>query len=192
MTYYRNVALLGKARSGKDTVAQRLVTRFAFTRVAFADPLKDAALALDPLIPTSPGMSPVRLSRLVGETGWDYAKESYPEVRRTLQRMGQGIRNLDEGFWVRVALDRVSVAETWNLPVVVSDVRYRNEAEALRNLGFLLVRIVRGEVVPLGDQSAMLHTSENELNDYPTDLTVANDGTLTDLLEVADTLPRKR
>lgn len=192
MTYYRNVALLGKARSGKDSVAARLVTRFAFTRLAFADPLKDAAVELDPLIPSGPGMAPVRLSRLINDVGWEYAKDHYPEVRRTLQRMGQGVRKLDESFWLNATLDRVTVAETWNLPVVVSDVRYLNEAAALRNLGFLLVRIVRPGGVAKGSTCAARHTSETELDDYVPDLTIANDGSLTELLSAADELARKR
>ncbi|MFI6861307.1 hypothetical protein ACIBKZ_15630 [Streptomyces sp. NPDC050421] len=192
---YRNVAIIGKARSGKDTVAGRLVSRFAFTRLAFADPLKDAALSLDPLILTTWDVSPVRLSRLVADVGWEYAKDHYPEVRRTLQRMGQGVRDLDEDFWLNVTLDRVTVADTWNLPVVVSDVRYRNEADALRNRGFLLVRITRPPVarsMNLAQIQAAKHASETELDDYATDLTVANDGNMSQLLGAADELARKR
>ncbi|NED29195.1 hypothetical protein G3I37_30615, partial [Streptomyces anulatus] len=63
-----NTALIGKARSGKDSVGAHLVRRYAYTRLAFADPLKEMALAVDPLIPLSHGVHG-RLSLLVQGVG---------------------------------------------------------------------------------------------------------------------------
>ncbi|MGW6061702.1 deoxynucleotide monophosphate kinase family protein [Streptomyces sp. NPDC055189] len=187
---YRHVALMGRAGSGKDTVGARLVRRFVFARVAFADPLRDLALSVDPIVGYEPagfGPLPLRLSDVVRREGWDTAKRR-PEVRRSLQRLGQSVRDQDERFWLRAALAKIDVADRWNLPTVVTDCRYVNEAEALRGRGFLLVRVERpGDHGPSGaDQRG--HQSETELDDFPADAVLTNGGSLAELDALADRL----
>ncbi|MFE4860791.1 hypothetical protein [Streptomyces sp. NPDC056670] len=184
---------MGRAGSGKDTAAARLVSAHQFVRVAFADPLKESALRLDPIVGaegTSYGTLPIRLSDVVKRYGWDWAKNSYPEVRRTLQRLGEAVREDDPGFWLRMALDKVATADRWSLPVVVSDVRYANEADALRAAGALMVRIERPGASAGGE--AARHVSELDLDAYPADVTIPNAGTLADLSALVDTLAVRR
>jgi hypothetical protein len=192
---YPHVALIGAARSGKDTVAARLVSRFAYTRLAFADPLKDAALAFDPIVGAEPGVRgflPVRLSDAIQRKGWERAKDEMPEVRRTLQKMGEGIREFDPDFWLRLLLDKVDAADKWNMPVVVSDVRYPNEADALKAKGFRMVRIIRptypADTVTSEELKNRRHVSETALNGYVSDSIVTNAGTLAALHERVDAL----
>ncbi|MFF4430490.1 hypothetical protein ACFYZ4_15115 [Streptomyces sp. NPDC001513] len=194
---YRNIALMGKARSGKDEVGKYLTANFAFTRVAFADPLKGMALSLDPIIGAESGhygYLPNRLSDIVRRYGWEKAKDRYPEIRRTLQRLGQTVRVNDADYWVNIAMDKVDVADTWNLPVVVTDVRYPNEADALRARGFLLARVQRpaAEHLTLTQAGAATHESETALDDYPADVTLANVGTLPQLHLDASQLVTRR
>jgi hypothetical protein len=184
MAYYKHVGLIGKARSGKDSVAKRLSERWAYTRVAFADPLKTMALDLNPLVPTVGGIH-VRLSSLIGDVGWEYAKDTYPEVRRTLQKLGESVRRNDPDYWINVAMDKVSAADSWNLPVVITDVRYANEVEALRNRGFTMIRIVRPGA-SAGEGAS--HESETELDTCYTELTIGNTGSLADLNATVDGL----
>lgn len=187
---YRNIALIGKARSGKDSAGARLVHNWHFTRVAFADPLKRMALDINPYIPTVPGVT-VRLESLVADVGWEYAKDNYPEVRRTLQRAGESVRRLDEDFWLNTALRSIDAAAGWNMPVVVTDCRYLNEAQALQARGFMLVRIRRH----LDDhpfRTAGQHASETALDDFPADQTIINSGTLFDLETEIDALVSRR
>ncbi|MEU5974285.1 hypothetical protein [Streptomyces sp. NPDC047315] len=192
---YRHVALIGAAGSGKDTVGARLVARYQFVRVAFADPVRTLALDLDPIVSTVPGMYgpiPLRLSHVVRIEGWDQAKQR-AEVRRTLQRVGQSLRDRDPEVWVRPALDKLSVADRWSLPMVITDVRYRNEAHALRARGALLVRIVRpGDHDHQADQDARAHRSETELAGIPTDAVLTNGGTVAELHALADQLAVRR
>jgi hypothetical protein len=169
-----NIGIIGKARSGKDTAALALVAEHHYTRLAFADPLKELALAIDPLIPTAYGIH-VRLSLLIRDSGWEYAKDHYPEVRRLLQRTGGGVREIDETFWLTATRKKLNAAEAWNLPVVVTDVRYPNEANMLRSRGFRLIRITRPGLAD--DQ----HDSETALDTYPADFTIENTGTIADL-----------
>ncbi|QPB09783.1 dNMP kinase [Streptomyces phage Shady] len=166
-----DVALMGKARSGKDTAAAFLVDVHGYKRLAFADPLKHMADEVDPLIPTSVGVH-VRLKSLVRDVGWEYAKDNYPEVRRVLQHIGQTIRDRDPDYWVRLLMAQVEGAREFGYPVVVSDVRYPNEAEALRAAGFKLVRIYRP-----GNEDAGTHESETALDNYVGDAVIRNDMT---------------
>lgn len=181
-----NIALLGAARSGKDTVASRLVSAHGFMRYAFADPVKELALTVNPLVPTVPGVAHTRLSDLVSAEGWDNAKTVYPEVRRILQRVGEGVRGVDPDFWLLTLLNKLLVPSLLGLPVVVTDVRYRNEADSLRLAGFTLVRVARPGVSS-GD-AFRKHASETELANYEVHHTIVNDGPLSYLYKQVETL----
>ncbi len=174
MTQPRIVGLIGKKRSGKDTFGGELVNAAGFTRVAFADPLRQAALDLDPIVgrPALPGeLAPqrdIRLSDVVDTIGWEAAKDYVPEVRRTLERFGtDSIRKLDPDFWVRMAAEKI---QSVGGPVVVTDVRFPNEADKIRELGGVVVRIIR-----TGQQDGPnAHQCETSLDEYREDLTFYN------------------
>jgi hypothetical protein len=190
-----DIAFIGRMRSGKDTAGARLVEHHGYTRLAFADPLKDMALALNPIVEVCHDGEYERLADLVKDWGWEGAK-SYPEARRILQHMGQGIRAMDPDFWVRV------LREKWDhipadRPIVVTDVRYRNEADFLRTHGFKLVRIVRPADASKPVQAMTghdisegirVHRSETELANYTVDACVYNGGSLAELYQRVDAL----
>lgn len=170
----RLIGVSGRKRSGKDTFAARLTEAHGFTRIAFADPMRELALALDPLI--SPGW---RLSHIVHAHGWEGAKEN-PEVRRTLQRLGTegGRKVLGENIWVDTAMRTAHAAGG---PVVFTDCRFPNEAHAVRRAGGLVVRIERAGL-PNSDP----HPSESAIDDWTFDYVVRNDGTIAALHAEAD------
>ncbi|WP_180931884.1 hypothetical protein [Streptomyces sp. AJS327] len=181
--HVKHVALMGKSRSGKDTVAQILVRHAAYTRLAFADRLKEAALRTNPILETldsaflAPGAShTIRLADYVEEVGWERAKDTCPEVRRFLQEYGQTVREMDPKFWVRPVTTAVMNGTVWNTPCVVTDVRYRNEVDALRELGAVIVRVERPGAGLTGE--AARHSSETELDDVEPDARVLNTSTL--------------
>lgn len=187
------IGLIGKKRSGKDTFGSGLVELHDFQRVAFADPLREALLAQDPMVGINgsierlrklePGLAPsqyVRLSRLIQVVGWEVAKDLVPEVRRLLERLGtDSIRRLDDTFWVRIAVERIKSSEK---PVVVTDVRFPNEADTIRDLGGIVLRVMRPS---LGAQEGE-HECETALDDYREDGTIYNNYDLRNLRTLAD------
>lgn len=173
-----NLALLGKAQSGKDTAARFLVADAKYTALAFADPLRSLVWDINPYVPTAPGIT-VRLRSLIADVGWDYAKTTYPEVRRLLQDVGQAMRERDPDHWVSVTRRTVDAGLSWNMPIVVTDVRYRNELDMLTQRGFRSVRIIRPGAGAGG--VAASHPSETALDDVDTDFEVSNAGSLEDL-----------
>lgn len=171
------IGLVGKKRVGKDTAAGFLVKDHGFVRYAFADPLKATMLDLDPWIPEgydlSGGHAYERLSVVVAGVGWEAAKEN-GEVRRLLQAHGVAIRNhVDPDVWLRATMDKV-VRE--DKPVVITDVRFPNEADAIEAAGGLLVRVVRA-----GAPNDDAHLSETALDSRECGALVVNDGSLESL-----------
>jgi hypothetical protein len=159
------IGLAGYARSGKDTVANILVNDFGFERVAFADPIRDLLFELNPLV------NGVRLQDMVTEYGWEITK-SQIEVRRLLQNLGVGARKtFGSNFWVDQAMRRIKSPN-----VVITDVRFKNEADWLRMNYAELWRVRRNGVTAVNN-----HVSEHDLDDYPVDYVVDNEGSIEDL-----------
>ncbi|ADE43467.1 gp43 [Streptomyces phage phiSASD1] len=178
----KDIALTGLSRSGKDSVAARLMEAHGYVRVAFADKLKEAALKANPIVLRDDSGDLIRLSEIVNFVGWEHAKDGYPEVRRFLQDYGQTVREIDPYFWIQAATPAVQAARDAGRPIVFTDVRYLNEAETLALWGFEVVRVQRPGQVP-GE-----HRSERELLEYQTDATIVNDDTLSVLAVKADGL----
>lgn len=177
----QNIALIGKLGSGKDAAARELINTFGYTRVAFADPLKQMVREADPIVryePTGYGPLPIHLSNVLESMTFEEAKRRYPEVRRSLQRIGQGARKIDPDYWVRAACNKIDVLTDEEYRVVVTDCRYLNEVRALKARGFKTVRIIRSQVEAT---SADAHESETALDTYQSDFIVYNNDSLSAL-----------
>jgi hypothetical protein len=171
-----NIGIVGRARAGKDTAGRFFVDGHGYRRVALADPLKEAALALDPIVEVDGSYDYYRLSENVAEFGWERAKED-AEVRRTLQYLGAAMRAVDPEIWLRAALAKAQEANEQGVPVVITDVRYRNEAASLVRAGFHLIHINRPGIPQLD------HESERDLGPEDARYMVQNDGDLARLDE---------
>lgn len=166
---YNTIGLVGYSQSGKDTVADILVKNYGYTRVAFADKIREFLYGLNPMVACSPTGY---LQDLVNLVGWDAAKQE-PQVRRLLQDLGNSARKtIDENVWVTLALGNIDV----NQRVVITDVRFENEAMMTKLMGGQLWRVKRVGVGPVND-----HVSESELEGYKVDQIFVNNGTIEDL-----------
>lgn len=181
------VALVGAAGAGKDTVAAEMVERYGYTRVAFADPVRAALLAINPFIQLSVlHRTRVTLQVLVSRVGWTEAKRAYPEVRGLLQRLGtEAIRSQDPDFWCDAA-EKTAIAVGG--PVVFTDARFLNELDMVtwRHDG-QVVRIERTDNMSLAN-GASNHTSENDWKSWTPALTLVNYGDLDELSATVDTM----
>ncbi|MGW6638474.1 deoxynucleotide monophosphate kinase family protein [Streptomyces cyaneofuscatus] len=175
-----NIGIIGRARVGKDTAGQWLVDNRGYRRIGFADPLKEAALKLDPIVEVDNVGDYYRLAENVAEFGWEAAKEDH-EVRSILQELGAAVRAIDEDFWLRAAMKRVQEANESGVPAVITDVRYPNEAASLKRAGFHLVYIERPDVEQL------VHESEGALGFDEADYYIHNGGSISGLLHQMET-----
>ncbi len=162
------IGLSGYAQSGKDSTAELLCLNYGYTRLAFADPMRQALMIINPKLD-----SITRVSDFVGDYGWDVAKKN-PEVRRLLQVLGTdfGRKMLGDDVWINIALSGIKSEDK----IVISDVRYPNEAQAIKNLSGSLWRINRHNHSAVNG-----HTSEHAMDNYMFNHVIYNDGTLDDL-----------
>ena len=73
--------------------------------------------------------------------------------------------------------------------IVISDVRFRNEIEAIKRAGGKIIRVQRKELDDVGEPGITNHQSEAEMQEMEADLfslLVRNDGTIQELYEVVD------
>lgn len=175
---YNLIGLTGYAQSGKDTVASILVEKYGYTRIAFADKIRDFLYGINPMVACSPTGY---LQDLVNLVGWDNAKQE-PQVRRLLQDLGISARELiDENIWITAALSKVNEDER----VVVTDVRFENEAIMIKLMRGQLWRVKRVGFGPVNE-----HVSESELDGYKVNQIFVNNGSIEDLALLVTTRMR--
>lgn len=184
------IGLGHRARSGKDTLADYLVKQHGFIKVSFATPLKEAARDI---------------FLLTDEQMYGDLKEVVdPRWGRTprdiLQKLGtESVRNV---FGPNVWINRCFYGLDPKKNYVIADVRFVNEALAVKSWGGYVVQVNRQSLPPIKRGKPSLwdrvkayvtlkpqplgawigHQSETDLLDFKGwDGLVQNDGTLEDL-----------
>jgi hypothetical protein len=166
------IGLTGYAQSGKDTVANILVNNYGYTRIAFADKIREFLYETNPMYDSIVG-EPLFVKAKVDRDGWEEAKKS-PHIRRLLQTSGVAARKVfGENFWVQQALKDVHFEGNY----VINDVLFTNEADIIKKYeNSQLWRVKR-----LGVEAVNSHVSEHELDGYPVDHIFINNTTVEDL-----------
>lgn len=172
------IGLAGPAGCGKSTVAGVLVSHYGFTKLAFADPIKE--------------MLSVIVSK---EYLYEKKQTPVPLIRKTARELMQSLgtewgRNMvGQDVWVDELAVRAAMISG---PIVVDDVRYENEARYIRNVG-ILVHLSRDGFRLSGHSSedGVLHAPGDILfnNEMPTE-TLAE--SLREIVRAADKVSSKR
>lgn len=172
------IGLTGRAGCGKTTVASYLEHEHGFHAVGFADPILEMLCSLFAHCGIDAAWATERsLKELPTALGFSY--------RHLAQELGTGWgRGLKDTFWLRVASLAVSPALDRGEDVVISDVRYPNEADWVVANGGMVVRVLRAgrnaEVRP--------HESEQYTDDMPAAAELLNHGSKTTLFDQVDRL----
>jgi hypothetical protein len=166
--------------SGKTTVADTLVSTLSFQKIALAGTLKSMLKTF---------LKASGLSEFVAD-----AAISDPELKETpmavlngktpryaMQTLGTewGRELFGEDFWVNSAIGRAKRHMDQGTSVVIDDVRFPNEADAIKEAGGYMVRVFRP-----GQQITQRHASEGGLDEYPVDFVLMNHST-EDVLQLA-------
>jgi hypothetical protein len=166
------IGLTGRAGAGKSTVAEYLSREYGFERCSFAAPLYESAAALL-------GCTVDDLKRWKNDPKMGIAIVGGPTamtIRQFLQRYGtEAHRDIfGEDFWSERPWINWTLDSRW----VFDDVRFDNEAKAVREHGGVIVRIDRSDARLFGE--AATHPSEAGV---PADVVLTNDMEIVDLLE---------
>ena len=157
------LGLTGPAGVGKDTVAM-LLRDYGFSSYAIASPLKKMLSAIGLHEPKTREEKEVNLS------GRQF---SYRKAAQTLGT--EWARNLEDAFWLNLAEQELRKHDR----LVITDVRFENEAAWLRQHGGRLIHI-SGRATTV-DGEAAKHASEAGIKPIPGDLYLVNDATLAEL-----------
>ncbi|MBJ2129078.1 hypothetical protein JC525_09025 [Alteromonas sp. IB21] len=163
------IGLTGKARSGKDTVAEHLKEAYKFHHYWFSKPMKEAAASI---------------------FGWD-ARHLYGGLKEevdplygvsprvALQTLGTewGRNSINSDLWILRAQKEMEQ----HTNIVISDCRFDNEAEAIIEAGGIVIEISRESA-----NQVAAHSSESGIGSKLINYHIENNGTLTDLYRSVD------
>lgn len=138
------IALHGPAGVGKSYCGDIFVKRFGFTRVKFADPLKNMTRnLLHSAGITDPEMIEKHIEGEYKEVPCHAFAGHSP--RHVMQTLGNewGRQLIDPDFWVFIAMLKVRSLLAKNISVVIDDCRYVNEAKTVEDLGGRVIQIMR-------------------------------------------------
>lgn len=182
------IGLSGKKRSGKNTVADFMLEwaeeyNFPARQQAFADKLKMSAARAFGFVDPDESMSFCEDLKETGTIAVSSSSFNF-EVsgRQFLQWYGTEAHRqiFDDRFWIQQLLPENMDHE--NELVVITDVRFPNEAEAIRVAGGDIIRVVR-----LDSEEPDAHLSEQALSDSLVDIEILNDSNLDSLRWAART-----
>lgn len=174
------IGILGEIRAGKDTLAslifstisqQHTVNCNSFT---FSEGIHDVLKMITPHI----------------------YKDGKP--RKALQTIGQAAREVDPDVWINYLFNaykfKSSVQEP-NTVTIVHDVRQPNEAKRLREMGFILIKVIacpevrKQRAIEAGDnfnEGDLSHSTEIVLHDCPYDFLIENSLDMDNLQQQVD------
>lgn len=146
------IGLIGFKQSGKTTAAEHLESK-GFERINFKDCLIDEIKQNFPdlLNEIKDNMELRGLPMSIDEL----FLTKPPLIRTLMQNYGTDVRRKDDSnYWVNEYLNKIISTPG---SIVTDDVRFLNEADAIKNNGGKLIRIIREDITSGGD-----HVSETE------------------------------
>jgi len=170
MTTQKLIGLTGLAGTGKDTVRQILESEHGYHGLAFADPIRDMVKALLDRI----GINHIYMTdRDLKEMPIPYIGASYRQLAQTLGDWGRGINH---DFFVGMSQERIGIMSYKHDKIVVSDVRFLNEADMITRMGGQIWRVQRDIAEPVRP-----HISEQTVALIHAPITIHNNGSIDDL-----------
>jgi hypothetical protein len=205
------VGIAGFIGSGKDTIADYLITFKGFKRMSYAEPLKDAISAIfgwdRELLEGTTKYS--REWRDIIDPWWAERLDiKHLTPRWVLQQWGTevGRRAFHDDIWIASIENKLRHAKD---NIVISDCRFPNELHSIKNAGGITIRVNRGPNPPWYDAAVDLnkgyytagypvakrvleehniHASEYSSVGLDYDYYVDNDGTVDELHRKVDSI----
>jgi hypothetical protein len=163
MQKHRLIAFVGPIGSGKSVCADYLCNFYGYTKIKFAGPLKRMLKEM--------GLTDEHLEGALKEQPCDILDGRTP--RCAMQTLGTewGRDLISERLWGNVWQHRADQL-LLTQPVVTDDCRFQNEAERVKSMGGIVVRVSPPDSHSTG--TAANHSSEQY--DYDVDMVIKNPG----------------
>ncbi|MGG0667819.1 hypothetical protein ABE073_04735 [Lederbergia citrisecunda] len=154
----KKIVLIGKMRSGKDTLAEYAIDKYGYKRFAFGDGIRSVAQILFP------------------------EEMSNGKPRALLQGIGQLMRSLDENVWVKNCFHRISIEK--DVIPIITDLRQPNEYIKCKEEGYISIKVECDEDIRLQrilsendsfNLNDLKHETEMHIDTYDCDYVIKND-----------------
>lgn len=173
-----NIAITGKMRSGKDTIAEYLVEKYGYKKFSFGGNMKKIA------------------DQLFGGI--------HKPSRSVYQKFAQLCREIDPDVWIKQvdksiiyykSMYKAFGAEDEISPIVISDLRQPNEYDYCKRNWYFIVRVTTPEdariqriynLEPNITEEEINHCTEGYVDNFKVDYEILNDGTIEDLFKKVD------
>jgi hypothetical protein len=179
------ISISGKANSGKDTLRKLITDELAISLshsfkgvslLSLADPIKKMAKIMYPNIKNKQLYGP---SKFRSEIIPGSFKDGKPlTVRQLLIDLGTEFgRVYNKDVWLDNLAYRISKLKNKSA-VIVSDLRFFNELDKFKSLGFYRIRLLRNSALKIDHPS---ETEQDLIKDAEFDYVYYNEGSLEDL-----------
>lgn len=153
------LGISGKRGVGKTALALHLEKKYGWVRVSFAEDIRRICRMLFPTLTDSDLSDPAKKEKPHEPYDWT--------PRELMLHVGEFMRFHDQDYWLKIALAKCKDPKK---SYVFDDVRFENEAEALKKVG-KIIRVNRFESHnPYGKNLDI--ESETQLDSHPFDLTI--------------------
>lgn len=164
------ILVAGKAGSGKDTVADYVVKKYSFVKLAFADALKEYVSK----------KYKINKELMYTQQGKKSLFNKKTTIRQLLISEATIKREEDEDFWVNILIAQIKKEP--HKKYIISDFRFPNEYYSLyRHFSSIYtIEVYNPNVKQINDPT------ETSLKNFHFDYCITNDSTLKDLYKKID------
>ncbi len=172
------IGITGRKRHGKDTLGDYLVKNHGYTKIGFADALKEACRHIF-------GFNDEQLYGDLKEVDDEFWKTS---PRKVLQYVGTDLfrdqianimPDVKSDIWIKVVENKI--LQNPDKRYVITDVRFENELEFLKKHNALTIKVQRDTLTNVDS-----HVSESYIDQLETKYKILNNGTLEELYQKLD------
>jgi len=186
---YKLVGLVGKSGSGKDRFFSQALAPLGYTRLSLADAVRVFSILLFTRVYEGIDKDTSSLIRVFPYLYQEmFSMEKSPLARTIQQYVGTELvkRNFDRDYWIKVLDPLVRERIERGIKVAITDVRFPEEAEYIRNKGGLLIKITGSSRYSEGEPVAD-HDSEKLIDQIECHIT---DDKFTELLKTMEAKSR--
>jgi hypothetical protein len=203
------IGITGRMSSGKSTVADHLVNKHGFSKMGFADSLKDllaSVFSWDRTLLEGETEESRKWRETVDE--WWAKRLGDPSLtpRKMLQQWGTEVcrQNFNQDIWIASLEIKLIKALSEGKKIVISDCRFHNEITLIKKIGGRVFRIEREDepewypyarLYNYGDQKAHaklkelgIHSSEYSSVGLDYDENILNKGSIEELYGKVDSV----
>lgn len=177
------IGILGRKRSGKDTIGNYMVEKYNYNRYAFADPIKDISKIMFDLSEKQLNEDKEKIDEQWGVSPRTFLQKFGTEIcRNNLETYIPNIILDGETIWIK--LFRIFYEKNKDKDIVITDVRFLDELNAIKSFGGKIVKVNRDNLEKDN------HISDKDIDSYDNELIdyfVYNNYTFEDLFSQIDT-----